>query len=163
MTRSKNLTYKRWKGMKSRCYAPSFNNTQNKYQSLGIKVCDRWLNSFENFLEDMGECEEGFSLERINPLKDYSPDNCKWIPISEQAKNRTSCKFYRIGEYNYILKDWSKIFNIDYNTLRERVLKRNMPLTKAIFYTAAYSKKYKTNMTYPEIFEYYINKNKDIV
>ena len=179
MVRNKELTYKRWKGMKSRCYAPSFNNEQNKYQSLGIIVCERWRKNYLNFKSDMGECPEGYSLERINPLGNYEPSNCKWIPISEQSKNRTSCLLYTLGDESKILKDWAREFNIKYTTLYHRVVRSGMTLQEALKYSklvnykgktqsvkawckelgisqvAAHSKKYATDLSYPEIFDFY--------
>ena len=47
-------TYKSWLKMRERCYSDSYTEKEY-YQDLGITVCDRWLESFENFFEDMGE------------------------------------------------------------------------------------------------------------
>lgn len=86
--RSQHPLYATWSGMKRRC------NNKNcasypRYGGRGIKVCDRWLDSFENFLADMGEKPTAeHSLDRINNDKGYSPDNCKWASVSEQNKNR---------------------------------------------------------------------------
>lgn len=53
-------------------------------------MCDRWINSVENFLIDMGLAPEGTTLDRIDVDKDYCPENCKWSTIQEQANNRQS-------------------------------------------------------------------------
>lgn len=180
MARNDELTYKRWKGMKSRCYSPSFNNQQNKYQKLGIVVCEEWKNSYEQFKKDMGECLEGYSLERIDPLGNYEPNNCIWIKKEEQPKNRTNTLYYKLGDEIKNLKDWAKEFKIPYSTLRHRVLVQNMSLeealkfTKLVFYneeyktvkewcnilnisyTAVVTKKKRTNLSYPQIFDMYI-------
>lgn len=77
--------YKIWKSMKQRC-ADSYDLN---YGGRGITVCDRWLNSFENFLEDMGERpSEKYSIERINTNGDYEPSNCKWLLMEFQSRNR---------------------------------------------------------------------------
>lgn len=76
-----------WSGMKCRCYSKNFQAYKN-IGGLGIKVCDRWKNSFLNFYYDMGEKPDGFRLVRINLNKDYSKDNCKWS--KERTKRRKS-------------------------------------------------------------------------
>ena len=83
--------YSIYKGMKSRCY-----NSNNKafeyYGGRGIKVCERWLESFQNFYEDMGPMPENHSIERIDNNLGYGPSNCKWIPLRDQSKNQRLCK-----------------------------------------------------------------------
>lgn len=131
----KTKTYRIWKGMKSRCYAPSFNDGKNKYQELGIIVDSRWKNSYENFVDDMGLCPEGYSIERIDVLGNYCKENCKWIPKGEQPKNRTNTPLYTIGEESKILKDWAREFGIKYTTLWHRVHVKNMNIVEAVKYT----------------------------
>jgi hypothetical protein len=79
--------YRSWQAMKSRCLNPS-NNRYFKYGGAGITVCDRWIDSFENFLADMGERPVGQSLERRNNSLGYTKDNCRWATPKEQAANR---------------------------------------------------------------------------
>lgn len=79
--------YKVWVMMKQRCYNPK-NFKYPIYGGRGIKVCDRWLNSFEAFLEDMGERPEGLQVDRIDNDGDYEPGNCRWSTAKEQANNR---------------------------------------------------------------------------
>lgn len=81
------LSYKRWIGMKDRCYNPN-NAMYPHYGGRGLTVCPEWVNSFDCFHADMGDAPEGKSLDRIDNDKGYSKDNCKWSTPSEQTKNR---------------------------------------------------------------------------
>ena len=86
-SRPESPEYKAWHNMKDRCFNP--NATDGKYwMGRGIKVCDRWMNSFENFLGDMGRKPVGFTLDRIDSDGDYEPGNCRWATWKEQRKNQ---------------------------------------------------------------------------
>lgn len=79
-------TYNTWRGMRERC--TNVNNSHYSfYGGRGITICDRWLESFENFYEDMGEKPEGLTLERIDIDGNYCPENCKWDTPTNQAYN----------------------------------------------------------------------------
>ena len=84
---SKHPLYSRWMGMKTRCFNPNDKSYKN-YGGRGITVCKEWQDSFETFLNDMGECPEGLTLERIDNNGNYEPSNCKWATIQEQSLNK---------------------------------------------------------------------------
>lgn len=80
--------YQTWNGMKTRCYAIT-NRAYKNYGGRGIRVCERWLNSFEDFVKDMGLRPPGkYSIDRINNDGNYSPENCRWATITQQNRNK---------------------------------------------------------------------------
>lgn len=80
--------YMSWKAMIQRCTNPNRKHYE-EYGGRGITVCDRWLNSFENFLEDMGKKTSArHSIDREDTNGNYEPDNCKWSTQSEQISNQ---------------------------------------------------------------------------
>jgi hypothetical protein len=80
--------YRAWMAMKTRCSNPRTIGWKN-YGGRGIKVHDRWLTSFEMFLEDMGRKPTSrHTLERVNNALGYSPNNCAWATYQQQAQNK---------------------------------------------------------------------------
>lgn len=79
--------FKAYSGMLKRV-DPNGRDATN-YYDRGISITDaRWLDSVENFIEDMGPCAKGLSLDRINNDKGYSKENCRWATDSEQMTNK---------------------------------------------------------------------------
>lgn len=79
--------YRSWESMKKRCTNPNNKHYKN-YGGRGIKVCERWLNSFEAFYADMGAKPfEGAQLDRIKTNGDYAPKNCRWVTRQQNVTN----------------------------------------------------------------------------
>jgi hypothetical protein len=80
-------SYRSYRSMLSRCYNEN-QDCYSKYGAVGVAVCERWRDSFENFYADMGDRPDGMTLDRKNPFGHYEPTNCRWSTHGEQAINR---------------------------------------------------------------------------
>lgn len=106
--------YQSWGNMKRRCYDPN-NNRSQYYLEKGITVCDEWLNSFPNFLRDMGpKPHKSYSLERKDLTKRYDKENCKWADDITQANNKTNNIHIEHEGITYSLKRWCVILDMNY-------------------------------------------------
>jgi hypothetical protein len=96
-----------------------------------IDIENRWVESFENFLADMGERPKGKTLDRIDNTKGYFKDNCRWATQSEQNRNRSTNVILTYQGKTMCAIDWSKEIGIHPNTIRRR-LKRNLPIEQVL-------------------------------
>jgi len=128
---SKTPTYNSWHNMINRCYIES-HEAYKYYGGRGITVCDRWLNSIENFIEDMGYRPKGKTLDRIDNNKSYSKENCRWATPVQQLNNRRCSVFYEYNGERKTIKEWSIEKEIPYDRLRERIKKLGWSIEKAL-------------------------------
>lgn len=127
-TRLATPTYAAWANMRYRCNTPSC-HAYDYYGGRGIKVCDRW-NSFENFLQDMGEKPDGLSLDRIDNNGDYTPENCRWASAYTQMKNRRKTLLRGFG-LELPIAEWANIAGVSLSTFDKR-LRAGWSLTRAV-------------------------------
>lgn len=95
--KSYDRVYSVYRNMLLRCNDTN-NSAYPNYGGRGIKVCDRWLESFENFLSDMEEgYKDDLTLERVDPNKGYIKENCTWVTRGEQNRNNTRRRDNKTG------------------------------------------------------------------
>lgn len=111
-----------WYQMKSRCYNKE-NPRYPLYGGRGIKVCDRWLDSMQAFMDDMGRPPtEQHTIERIDNDGNYEPSNCRWATYREQANNRSSSVFVYCPDGNRItIAELGRKHGIPYKLIWARV------------------------------------------
>lgn len=126
--------YSTWGGMIQRCYYKD-NKHYKDYGGRGIKVCDRWLNSFALFVEDMGEKPYNYTLDRIDVDGNYEPSNCRWTDMYTQALNRRYTpglsghkyiKKIKSGKYHVVIYvNQTRILVGTFETIEEAIAKRD--------------------------------------
>lgn len=90
---SDSRTYRIWRNMINRCHYPKYAE-RHYYSGRGIIVCDKWRNSFQDFLNDMGVAPDNLSIDRIDNDGNYEQSNCRWATSKEQSANRTKGNRY---------------------------------------------------------------------
>lgn len=115
-----------WCGMKGRC--SDVNNAD--YYQRGIIVCSRWVDSFENFLSDMGKRpSKKHSIERRHNDGNYEPANCYWGTKKIQAGNRRSNAWHEHEGRRMIIQDWAIELKVDPRNLRWHLQRRTLTET----------------------------------
>lgn len=113
--------YLAWIHMKGRCYNES-NRKFKDYGGRGIRVCDRWRESFEAFYEDMGKKPfSSASLDRIDVNGDYSPANCRWTSAKVQARNKRHHRIVQLKGDRMPLSQACEIVGVNYRSALHRL------------------------------------------
>lgn len=141
----KSKTYMVWVSMKARCTRPN----HKAYKNYGgrdkpITVCGRWLpknDGFIHFLEDMGECPLGLSLDRINNDLGYYKENCQWATRKEQQRNKRNSRILKFANEEQCMTAMAEKYEIDRGTLSSRLNESNMSIEKALTTPVKHKKK----------------------
>jgi hypothetical protein len=99
--------YRTWGHMRGRCLNPSDRDWPD-YGGRGIVICERWLNSFEAFSQDMGlRPTPTHSIDRIDVNGNYEPGNCRWATPTQQSRNRRFGQLVTIGGSAKRVSEWA--------------------------------------------------------
>ncbi len=123
-------TYISWYHMIQRCTNPN-DRHYHDYGGRGITVCKRWRNSFENFLEDIGEAPKGLQIDRINNDKGYYKINCRWTTSKTNNRNRRNNHLVSYNNTTQCIMEWSEKTGIPEYVIRQR-LNRNWSVRKTL-------------------------------
>lgn len=141
-----------WLGMKSRCYDAG-NKRYRNYGGRGITVCDRWLDSFDSFVEDMGERPSGYTLDRINNDGNYEPSNCRWVTKLVNNRNKSNNIYMVFMGIRFCLAELAALMGLSGKACSKR-LKNGWPLTGAMLFPV------KTDLTLVNIGRFMRNKKR---
>lgn len=141
---TKSKAYGVWRSMKQRCLNPKDEN-HYRYGGRGIAVCERWKDSFEAFLEDMGDPPKGLSIDRIDNNGNYScgiceqclrnswPKNCRWATSKTQQRNRRCNRWLVVDGERMTLAEASERFGmVGDSGISKRIEKHGMSETDAV-------------------------------
>lgn len=123
--------YRAWQSMKNRCYNPDVTVYEN-YGGRGIQVCNRWLNSFENFYADMGDPPSNeHSIDRIDVNGNYEPGNVRWATWKEQCRNKRNNIYIEFNGKRQTGAEWAKEFGVPPSTIYSRV-EKGLPINQPL-------------------------------
>lgn len=124
--------YGSWHGIKDRCY-----NVKSKdygiYGARGILVCDRWRDSFNAFVDDMGlKPSPAHSIDRIDVNKNYEPSNCRWATPTEQSQNRRNSVYVTFFGERIALSEFCRLMGKPYSTVYRDVITKGKNIEELI-------------------------------
>lgn len=113
--------YKVWTGIRERCLCET-NHNWALYGGRGIILCQRWAESFDNFLADVGpRPTPNHSLDRIDNNGPYSPENCRWATHKQQMNNTRRCVLLEHLGKTHTITEWAAMTGLNRLTLSSRI------------------------------------------
>ena len=127
---TKTRLHRTWCHIKGRCLCKTDAAYKN-YGGRGITICDEWRNSFEAFRDwaiAAGYTEQ-LTIDRIDPNGNYSPENCRWVDMKVQNRNKRNNLVFK----GKCLAVWCEELGISSALVEARYRRLGWPLEKAIF------------------------------
>lgn len=113
--------YRAWIKMRERCMNPN-DERYVHYGARGITVCEKWLNDFAAFFDDMGpKPGSNYSIDRIDNDGNYDPKNCRWADQTTQVRNRRNSRKIEFGGRVLCVAEWGEAIGVPYKTLHARL------------------------------------------
>lgn len=121
---TKTSLYRIFHHMKMRCYEKSDQDFAC-YGGRGIKICDEWLNNFEEFYQwsNKNGYKKGLTIDRIDVNGNYEPCNCRWVSRMVQSNNKRNNLFVTYLGETHTLAEWARKFDIKYMRLYKKYQK----------------------------------------
>ena len=131
MRNNQTILYKKWSGMKRRCLNKN-EKAYPMYGGRGITISEEWMN-YINFYNDMAPSfKKGLTIDRIDPKKGYSKENCRWLKPELQSRNRSVVKLYIHNGLSLTSREWGEILGLSEVTVRTRIEVYKWDLERAL-------------------------------
>jgi hypothetical protein len=112
-------TYRAWNSMIRRCCYPE-DSCYPQYGAVGVTVCERW-HDYDVFHDDMGECPNGMTLDRIDGTKGYELGNTRWATPKEQARNTRRNRMLTFNGRTQCMAAWAEELGLNSDTISIRL------------------------------------------
>jgi hypothetical protein len=123
--------YARWCMIKSRCFNKNC-RSYGGYGGAGVTLSEEWMD-FMNFYRDMEPTFfPGASIDRIDNNKGYSKENCRWVTMEMQAKNKRTVPLYELDGVKLNARDWDRKLGFKGGTVRARIIGRGWSIERAL-------------------------------
>ena len=119
-TWGKTSTWESWSKMRHRCNDSRY-RFYERYGGRGITVCERWQESFVNFLNDMGERPTGTTIDRIDFNGNYEPLNCRWSTQKEQMRNTSKTRWIQYKGDRKPMSQWAEELGLNPKVISQRL------------------------------------------
>lgn len=119
--------------MKTRCNNPRCAKYA-RYGGRGINVCAEWLNDFQAFHDwaMANGYRDDLTIDRINNDGDYSPENCRWITLKEQASNKSTNHLITHDGQTCTIAEWARKTGIPREVLKDRICRYGWEYDRAL-------------------------------
>lgn len=129
--------YRIYRDMRNRCENKNDKHYQY-YGARGITICKEWKEdpvAFFSWAQSHGYRDD-LTIDRIDSLKGYSPENCRWADVYQQANNQITNVRLEYNGVEHTMAEWSRYFDLPYSIFNYYVTTRMLPVKEAALSTA---------------------------